>query len=97
MAEVRWTLHALDDVENIAKYTEQYAQSYAVILVRSFFDSLMQIERFPKSGRIVPEFQNSNLRELIIHDYRMVYLIKSDELVEIITVHPSKKPMQLKV
>jgi len=44
MAEVRWTLHALDDVENIAKYTEQYAESYAEILVQSFFDSLSQIE-----------------------------------------------------
>lgn len=97
MAEVRWTLHAPDDVENIAKYTEQYAESYAELLVQSFFDSLSQIEKFPESGRIVPEFQNLSLRELIVHEYRLVYLIKSKELIEIITVHPSKKPMQTRL
>jgi plasmid stabilization system protein ParE len=37
-----------------------------------------QIEQFPSSGRIVPEFGNVQFRELIERPYRLIYRITAD-------------------
>jgi len=45
----------------------------------------------PESGRIVPELENSEIRELIEGNYRIVYRIKTMEYVEILTVHHTSR------
>ena len=40
---------------------------------------------FPESGRIVPEYNLRNIREIINQNYRIVYRVKS-EIVEIVTI-----------
>ena len=45
---------------------------------------------FPEIGRIVPEYADPKIREIIYRNYRIVYQIE-DRAVEIITVsHGSK-------
>jgi plasmid stabilization system protein ParE len=41
--------------------------------------------RFPELGRVVPEFGQATLRELIVRPYRLVYRLRG-EAVEIVTV-----------
>ena len=41
---------------------------------------------FPRSGRVVPEFERSDIRELIVQSYRIVYRVRGED-VEILTVH----------
>jgi len=43
------------------------------------------IPYFPKSGRIVPEYKDENLREKIYQNYRIVYRIKKN-LIEIVAI-----------
>jgi hypothetical protein len=44
-----------------------------------------RLEAFPQSGRIVPERNRENLREIIVRPHRIVYRVGSG-LVEIVTV-----------
>ena len=45
---------------------------------------------FPEIGRIVPEYGDPKMREIIYRNYRIVYLVE-ERAVEIITVfHGSK-------
>lgn len=44
-----------------------------------------KLMEFPKSGRVVPEYNIENLREKIYDNYRIVYHLK-DELIEIVAI-----------
>ena len=46
---------------------------------------IKSIPHFPKSGRIVPEYGNDNLREKIYKNYRIVYRIQ-DKYIEIVAI-----------
>ena len=48
---------------------------------------IKNISQFPFSGRIVPEYNNPNLREKIYQNYRIVYRIKNDAIEIIVIVH----------
>jgi len=59
----------------------QYASLFAI-------DVLASVERlqfFPRSGRILPEMQDPDIREIILGNYRIVYRIRR-ETVEVLTV-----------
>ena len=43
------------------------------------------IPSFPKAGRVVPEYNDENLRERIYGNYRIVYRLKED-FVEITAI-----------
>jgi len=48
------------------------------------------IPLFPKAGRIVPEYQDENLREKIFQNYRIVYRIKGDFIEIVIISHSAR-------
>lgn len=37
-----------------------------------------QLQTFPQLGRIVPEFRNQNIREIIFRPYRIVYRVNHE-------------------
>lgn len=43
------------------------------------------IPTFPKAGRVVPEYNQENIRERIFQNYRIVYRLKP-EMIEIVAV-----------
>ena len=90
MAEIRWTLQALDDVEAIAIFIARDSTRYAQLFANKVFDAVKRIEIFPESGRVVPEINQQNIREILLGNYRIIYRIKSD-LAEILTVYHSAR------
>ncbi|WP_073122901.1 type II toxin-antitoxin system RelE/ParE family toxin [Reichenbachiella agariperforans] len=71
----------------MAQDSPRYAQEFGEWVFRR----IEQIKEFPQSGRVVPEFQNEELRELILHKYRIVYRIYSLEQIVILRiVHGAK-------
>ena len=49
---------------------------------------------FPESGRIVPEMNDPNFREIIPGNYRLIYRLRSGD-VQIITVHHGARELKL--
>ena len=90
MAEVNWTKFALENVSNIADLISKDSVSYAEFFVRKIFEKVIILEEFPNSGRIVPEFENVEIRELIFGNYRIVYKL-FDEKIDVLTVHHSAR------
>ncbi len=86
MAQVRWTLQAADDLEGIAQFIAHDSPHYASVFVMDVLDCVEQLESFPKSGRVTPEMNNPDIREIILGNYRIIYRLKT-ELVEILTIH----------
>ena len=87
MAEVIWTDSALQDLDDIGEYISKDSIRYAEITVELLFGSVDILEDHLKAGRMVPEFEIQSLRELIKGNYRIVYQIVDNNLIQIIAVH----------
>ena len=91
MVRVNWTDQALDDIENIAQFIAKDSLKYANIQVQRFFDKAEILTTHPHAGRIVPEINQSYLRELIQGNYRIIYRLVTDNQIDILTVHHSRR------
>ena len=92
MAQVRWTLQALDDLEAICLFIARDAPPVAAVFAQRAFDAADRLAKFPRSGRTVPELSNPDFRETILGNYRLIYRIRSGD-VQILTVHPAARPI----
>ena len=92
MAEVRWTLQAVDDLEAICIFIARDAPPVAAVFAQAAFDATDRLAEFPRSGRTVPELSNPDLREIILGNYRLIYRIRSGD-VQILTVHHAARPI----
>jgi toxin ParE1/3/4 len=87
MATLTWRPQALNDLESIEEYYDDIAPDYASLLVQEILEQADQLERFPLMGRIVPEIADEDIRELIYRDYRIIYIVDTDnEQVDVLTV-----------
>ncbi len=86
MVKIIWTQLAIDDLKSIHEYISRESKVYANRTVEKLIDKVNQLESFPESGRIVPEFRQKSLRELIEGNYRIVYKIYSNK-IGIVRVH----------
>lgn len=78
MANVIWTPEALRQLEGILDYLAEVAPDYADALSLEIEDAVDSLTRFPQMGRVVPEFWRDDLREIIMDNYRLVYLVRSE-------------------
>jgi len=71
--KIIWSPASRDDLRDIVRFiardNPQRAESFAYELMRRT-DILQQ---HPEAGRIVPEYRNPQLREIIYRPYRIVY------------------------
>lgn len=66
-------------MQAIHDYIAQNSVVYATQIVDRITRRSEQITEFPNSGRIVPEFRDENIREIIERPYRVIYRIEEDE------------------
>ncbi len=91
MDKIRWTDQAIDDIENIAEFISKDSIKYAKIQVQRFFDITGILEKQNRFGRIVPEINNDRIREIIQGNYRIIYRIVTEDQIDIITIHHSRR------
>ncbi len=71
-----WSPSARLDLKDIAAFIAEDSPSAADRFVRGLFQAVERLADFPDSGRIVPEFGDSNIREIIRKPCRIVYRIR---------------------
>ena len=82
---VYWTETATRQLDRIYEYISETSLVYARRMVDRITRRTEQIAEFPRSGRIVPEFERANIREVIEGAYRIIYLIDED-IIDILAV-----------
>ena len=93
MVKIIWTEIAIEDLRLIHEYISYDSKLYADRFIEKIINRVDQLESFPKSGRVVPEFDSSVIRELIEGNYRIIYQISSDKIA-IIRVHHSARQLK---
>ena len=64
----------------------------ALLYVKKVVNQTKTLAKFPRAGRKVPEFDNENMRELLIYSYRIIY--RQDDTVVIAAVIHGKRILQ---
>lgn len=90
MVRIEWTPLAYEDLESIFKYISKDSVFYASRQIDTLIDKVDILEEYALSGRIVPEFNNEFIRELIEGNYRVIYKIDK-EIIYIIRIHHSAR------
>jgi plasmid stabilization system protein ParE len=80
-----WSPRAIADLEAVRGHIAYDSELYAGLMVSRLVAAPDRLIHFPELGRIVPEFGERTLRELIVRPYRIVYRLRGDD-VEIVTV-----------
>lgn len=90
MNEVRWTGQAVGDLQAIRRYIARDSPQYGRLVAERLFEATSRLEAFPRSGRIVPELDQDDVREIIVGEYRIVYRLESDA-VTLLTIFRSSR------
>jgi toxin ParE1/3/4 len=84
---VVWSPAALEDAEAIAEFIARDSPQYASAIVRRLRDNARSLQRFPFSGRRVPEFRDESIRERLIPPHRLIYRIEGEVVTIAAVVH----------
>jgi toxin ParE1/3/4 len=89
--KVNWTAAARAQLRDIHTFIARSSPQYAKKIVDRLTRRSLQIATFPRSGRVVPEANDVNIREVLEGSYRIIYHLLDDE-VDIIAVVHSARP-----
>ena len=78
-------MQSLRDLDAIHQYIAVDSEHYADLTVARIFSAVERRIQFPNSGRIVPERDESELPEIIVGRFRVVYRVRN-ALLEVATV-----------
>jgi toxin ParE1/3/4 len=88
---VNWTSAARAQLRDIYTYLARSSPQYATKMVDRLTRRSQQIAAFPRSGRVVLEANDVNVRELLEGPYRIIYHLLDDEIDVIAVVHSSRQ------
>jgi len=94
--KIKWTEPAVRDLENVRDYISRDSEYYGLVIVERIFGAVEKLSRFPNVGRQVPEMSNSNIREILLHNYRIIYKIDEDHILILTIVHGARDLMNMK-
>ena len=84
---VHWPHTAIEHLLAIYEHIAQDAPLYAQRMIDRLTKRSEQITAFPRSGRMVPEYEAPDIREVIERPYRIIYRIRTDQIDILAVVH----------
>lgn len=96
MTALVWTRRAIEDVQSIQRFIEKDSPHYAQLVGQQLIAAVERLPTFPQSGRVVPEFNNPAIREVIQGSYRVVYRLIHGE-IHILTVHHAARLLKMEL
>jgi toxin ParE1/3/4 len=92
--KVLWTDSAVAQLQAIHDYLAQTSPEYALLIIDRLTKRSIQFSAFPLSGRIVPEYELNEVREVIEGRYRIIYLVEAAQVQVLAVVHGAREPLR---
>ena len=90
--EVILTDRFLQRIEEFSDYIALDDIPMAVKWARDVYKRCEQLQSYPQSGRVVPEFGRPEIQELIHGNYRLIYEIKVNR-IDMLTIWHTSQPL----
>jgi toxin ParE1/3/4 len=93
---ITFAVSAFDDLDAIHAWYKDQQQVPEVgnRLIKEIISQVERLANFPESGRIVPEFNIENLREIIFAPFRIVYRLDGNK-IKIVRVWRSERLLKM--
>lgn len=88
--KLRWTLHARNDLLNIATFISSDNPTAARTWIEELRGQARIAALYPRAGRMVPEMNRDDVREVLVRTYRIAYLITDSE-IHVLTVFDGRR------
>jgi addiction module RelE/StbE family toxin len=93
MAQISWTKRSIQDLKSIDDYISLDSTFYAARFISKLIKRVDILIEFPESGRMVPEKNTPEIRELIEGNYRIFYRLRKGE-VTILRIHNAARKIK---
>lgn len=87
---IEWTFAAQTDLRQIHAYISRDSRVYAARMIARIRQSVETMSLFPESGSAVPEFEERELREIFVQNYRIIYRIEERGLTILTIIHGAR-------
>lgn len=84
MAEVIWTIKAVEQVEKIGSFIEKDSPFQARRVVQLIIKETRRLREHLRLGKMIPEVEEDRYRELRVFSYRILYKILDENRITII-------------
>lgn len=88
--KILWSPLAIERMTQVAEYIANDNPTASEKWIDSVFKKVEQLEKFPKLGRIVPEANRNEIREILYKNYRVIYRLDKN-YISILTVRHGKQ------
>ena len=88
--KIVWTEPAVEDLRELHAYIARDSETYASGFVERIILAADRLADYPKVGRIVPETNDENVRELLYQRYRIIYRLKGDSIEILSVIHGAR-------
>lgn len=88
--KIIWSPLSVERMKGISDYIAADNIDASINWVESICQLIDRLEEHPESGRIVPEINKPNIREIIHGNYRIIYKIRQKEL-HVLTIRHFKQ------
>lgn len=84
---MKYSSRARADLKAIFTYIRGDSKHYAEKIIQEIVERTDSLSLFLKRGRIVPEVNQENIREIFIYSYRIIYEILDGDVYILTIVH----------
>ncbi len=95
VSRIKYTLIAKEDLREIFQFISKDSKYYAKLQILRIKHAVQKLKSFPKVGREVPEYKYEHIQEIIEGNYRIIYMLISDNQIDILTVHHSSRKLNI--
>lgn len=88
--KIAWSEAAWNDLAAAADYIARDSPRYAAAFVREVREAARSLRHFAERGRIVPEISDPSIRELLVRNFRLIYLMGENQVHILALVHGAR-------
>ena len=88
--KIFWTKESLHNLKDIEKFISLDNSAAAIKLIEKLISLTQDLISFPKKGRVVPELNINQIREIVYRNYRIVYFLRKNS-INVLTIFESHK------
>ena len=87
---VVWADSARIALDDVLTYTSRESRAGAIRVLTCALEAADSLQSMPERGRIVPELGESNLREVFVFRYRLLYRVLPDSVRVVAFLHSAR-------
>lgn len=85
-----WTEPAIQDLRDLRTYIAADSDFHAADFIARIITRAERLTMFPMIGRVVPEAQGEDIREILYRSYRIIYRLVGERVDVLAVIHGSR-------